>query len=88
MAKDRKNSMVFIYLSCLSTIHCKKRLAVFLFPARMSQTKLSLAGIIKLFLAMESLVRDIPAVGMKTANLFYSVGSESAYLLIKLTSPE
>ncbi len=45
-------------------LHCKKRLAVFPFPAGMSPTKLSLAG---------RLVGDIPAGNEKTAKLFYSV---------------
>jgi hypothetical protein len=54
-------------------IHYKKRLAIFPFPAGMSLTKLSLAGIIKLFPARESLVRDIPAGAREIANLFYSV---------------
>ncbi len=51
-------------------IHCKKRFAVFPFPAEMSLTKLSWAGIIKLFPARESLARNIPAGDGKTANLF------------------
>ncbi len=66
--------------------HCQKRLAIFPSPAGMSlttlslagndlpnQTKLSLAGKIKLFSARESLVRDIPTGDGKIANLFYSV---------------
>jgi hypothetical protein len=44
-----------------------------MFPAGMSLTKLSLAGINKLFPARESLVRDIPAGDREIANLFYSV---------------
>ncbi len=51
----------------------KKRLAIFPSPAGMSLTKLSLAGIIKLFLSRESLVSDIPAGDGKIAYLFYSV---------------
>ncbi len=39
-------------------------------PAKMSITKLSLAGVVKLFLARESLVNDIPAGDGKIYNLF------------------
>jgi hypothetical protein len=41
----------------------------------MSLTKLSLAGIIKLFPASDSFVSDIPAGDGKNANLFYSVAT-------------
>ncbi len=41
-------------------LHCKKRLAIFLYPARDAP-------------ARESLVSDIPAGDGKIANLFYSV---------------
>jgi hypothetical protein len=55
-------------------LHCKNRLEVFLLPAGMSLTKLSLAlGIIKLFPARESLFSDIPAGSGKQLNFFYSV---------------
>ncbi len=56
----------------LSNKHCKKRLAVFLSPAGMSLTKLSLdgTGINKWFPSRESLVCDIPAGDGKTSNLF------------------
>ncbi len=54
---------------------------VFLPPAGISLTKLSLAGNnliipgnIELLPARESLVSDIPAGDEKTANLFYSAG--------------
>ncbi len=39
----------------------------------MSLTKLSLAGIVKLFPPRDSLVSDIPAGDRKNDNLFYSV---------------
>ncbi len=42
-------------------------------PAEMSLTKLSLAEIIKLFPARESLVSDISAGDVKNYKLFYSV---------------
>jgi hypothetical protein len=48
-------------------IHCKERLAVFPSPAGMS---LTWTGIIKFFLARESLVSDVPAGDERTANLF------------------
>ncbi len=51
----------------------KKGLEIFPSLAGMSLTKLSLAGIIKLFLTRESLVSHIPAGEGKIANLFYSV---------------
>ncbi len=56
-----------------------KRLAIFPYPAGMSLTKLSLAGITK-FPARESLVSDIPAGDGKIAKLFYS-GTSSAVSL-------
>jgi hypothetical protein len=37
-------------------VHCRKRLAIFLSPAGMSPTKLSLDGIIQLFLVRERVV--------------------------------
>ncbi len=55
-------------------LHCKKRLAVFPFPAGMSLIKSSLAGNYKIFPAMASLVSDIyDCRDGKIANLFYSV---------------
>ncbi len=55
-------------------IHCKKRVSFFPSKAGMSLTKLSLwLGNIKLFLARDSLVSDIPAGDGKNDNLFYSV---------------
>jgi hypothetical protein len=50
-----------------------KKIIVFPVPAGMSLTKLSLAGIIKLFSARESFVSDIPAGDGKNYNIFYSV---------------
>jgi len=66
---------IFIDYICV-TVHCKKRLAIFLSPAGMSLTKLSLARnnlFINLFPAMESLVSDIPDGDGEIANLLYSV---------------
>jgi hypothetical protein len=42
------------------------------YSAGMSLTKISLTGIIKIFLARESLFSDILAWNGKTASLFYS----------------
>jgi hypothetical protein len=50
-------------------MHYKKSLAIFPFPSS------PWPGIIKLFLARESLVSDIPAGDGKIAELFYSVPS-------------
>jgi hypothetical protein len=46
-----------------------------IFPpsAKMSITKLSLAGVITFFLARKSLVNDIPAGDGKIYNLFFTV---------------
>ncbi len=52
------------------TLHCKKRLAIFPSPARMSPTNSPGPGITKLFPARESLVNDIPAGYGKIYNLF------------------
>jgi hypothetical protein len=52
-------------------LHCKKWLLFFPSPARMSRTKLSLAG--NFPPARESLVSDIPAGDGKNDYLFYSV---------------
>ncbi len=51
----------------LVSIQCKKRLMIFLSPAGMSLTKLSLAGSVR-----ESLVSDIPA-GDGNQKLFFAV---------------
>jgi hypothetical protein len=55
----------------IKTVHCKKRLAAFPYPAGMSLTKLSLAGNYQIFPgfypARESLVSDIPAKDGKIA---------------------
>jgi hypothetical protein len=48
----------------------KKEVSVFLSPAGMSLTNISLAGIIKLFPSRKSLVSDIPAGDGKNDNLF------------------
>jgi hypothetical protein len=50
-------------------IHCKKRFAIFPSLARMSLTKLSLAGN-NLVIPVQSLVSDIPAGDGKIYNLF------------------
>jgi hypothetical protein len=55
------------------TVHCKKRITIFPSPAGMSPWQ----GIIKLFLAREGLVSDIPAGDGKIANLFFTVYSIS-----------
>jgi hypothetical protein len=52
--------------------HCKKRLVIFSSPAGMSLIKLSLAGNIKNFWAMESMVSGIPAGDGKSLTFFYS----------------
>jgi hypothetical protein len=58
-------------------VHCKKSFSIFLSPAGMSLTNLSLAGnndvIYKLFPPRESLVSDIPAGNGNIEKLFYSV---------------
>ncbi len=51
----------------------KKRLAIFPSPARMSLTKLSLAGKSLIIPGQGEFVCDIPAGDGKIANLFYSV---------------
>jgi hypothetical protein len=56
-----------------STAHTVKRSMIFPSPAWMSLTKLSLAVIIKLFLARDSLVSDIPAGDRKNDNPFFTV---------------
>ncbi len=71
-------------LSASGQVHIqysKKKFAVLLSLAGMSLTKLSLAGIIKLFPARGELVSDIPAGDGKIDNLFYSVRSPLTYLL-------
>ncbi len=58
-------------------ILCKKRLAVFTYPAGMSLTKLSLAGNNCIFSGQCKVVSDIPPGDGETANLsFYSVKKE------------
>jgi hypothetical protein len=57
-------------LPIYTNLHCKKRLAIFPSLARMSITKLSLAGNNIIILARESLIRDIPSGDRKIANLF------------------
>jgi hypothetical protein len=52
------------------TVHCKKRFAIFLSPARMSLTKLSLAGNNLFIPGQESSVSDILDGGRKIENLF------------------
>ncbi len=61
----------------------KKRLAIFLLPAGMSLTKLSLAGKNLLFPTRESLVGDISAGDRKIANLFLTVWGDDG--LCRLT---
>ncbi len=60
--------------SCDSKTVCtvKKRLAIFLSPAGMSLTKLSLAGKNLIFPARVSLESNIPGEDGKIDNLFYS----------------
>jgi hypothetical protein len=66
------------------TIHCKKRISIFLSPAGMSLTKLSLVGnndvINKLFPPRESLVSDIPAGDGNIEKLFYGVVTKKRLL--------
>jgi hypothetical protein len=57
--------------------HCKKRLGVFLSPAGMSLTKLSLARNNKIVPARESLVIDFPAGDRKIANFFLQCTGEN-----------
>jgi hypothetical protein len=68
--------LVLLRLSLPVINYTVKRLAIFPSPAGMSLTKLSLTGknlmknLTTVFLAMESLVSDIPAGYGKIANLF------------------
>ncbi len=57
----------------LSCIHCKKRLAIFLSPAGMPLTKLSLAGKNYIILSQGEFGYDIPAGEGKIAKLFFTV---------------
>ncbi len=58
----------------LDSVHCKKRLAVFLSLAGMSLTKLSLAGNNLIIPGQGEFGKcDIPPGEGKIANLFYSV---------------
>jgi hypothetical protein len=52
------------------TVCTVKKVIIFPVPAGMSLTKLPLAGIIQLFPAGESLVRDIPTGDEKNYNIF------------------
>jgi hypothetical protein len=61
------------YMYDKAKLHCKKRLAVFLFPAGMSLTNSPWPEIIKVFPPRESLISDIPAGDGKTANIFFTV---------------
>jgi hypothetical protein len=58
-------------------VHRKKSFSIFLYPAMMSLTKLSLGGnndlIYKLFPPRESLVSDIPAGDGNIEKLFFTV---------------
>jgi hypothetical protein len=73
---NKKGLNICTVSSCRSdNIHCKKRLAVFLSTARMSLTKLSLAGNNQIFLSQGEIVNDILAGDWKTAKHFYSVGN-------------
>jgi hypothetical protein len=58
-------------VEALYSVHCKKRLAVFPSPARMSLTIVSLG-------LPGSLVSDIPAGDGKTASLFLQCSSPEA----------
>ncbi len=59
------NGQIMVFLA----LHCKKRLTICPSPAGISLTKLSL-GIVKLFLARERLVSDIPAGDGKLITFF------------------
>jgi hypothetical protein len=67
MATDMRQPFV------LYNLHCKKRLAIFLSPAGMPLTKLTLAGNIKLFSARQCLVSDIPPGGRENRLPFFTV---------------
>jgi hypothetical protein len=61
LRQDKPMALIFRdHYHKIYKMHLKKRLLIFPYPAGMSQTKLPLAIIIKLFPARESLVSDTP----------------------------
>jgi hypothetical protein len=61
----------------------KKRLEIFLSPDRISRTKLSLAGNIRIILGQGELVYRHPGWGREIAYLFYSVWSQGFYIMTR-----